>query len=128
MTRRLETELLRQQEPMWFDGAGSGGIVSVRFTLDERNRPAAPLLARSSHDRRLDRAALRAIGRLGVLPAVSTGAGVGPTIQANMIFASDYLDYREKLGLLRREIRVARQTGGSERLASIVMIGAAATN
>jgi hypothetical protein len=43
-----------------------------------------------------------------------------------MIFASDYLDYRSKLALLRREIRVARGSDGPTRLAAVVMIGAAA--
>jgi hypothetical protein len=43
-----------------------------------------------------------------------------------MIFASDYLAYRQKLATLRREIRVARGTDGPTRLASVVMIGAAA--
>ncbi|MBB3694236.1 hypothetical protein FHY05_002879 [Sphingomonas sp. BK580] len=36
------------------------------------------------------------------------------------------LDHRTKLALLRSERRVAREPGGSERLASIMMVGAAA--
>lgn len=127
VTRRLEAELLRQHEPLWTNDPASGGIVSVRFTLDERHRPVAPTLVRASKDRRLDRVALRAIGRLGELPALAWGAGAAPTVQANIVFASDYLDYRNKLTLLRREIRLARATAGPERLAAVVMIGAAAS-
>ncbi|MBY9062799.1 energy transducer TonB [Sphingomonas yunnanensis] len=125
VTRRLEAALLRQQDPIGFDAA-AGGIVSVRFTLDERHRPSAPTLARSSSNRRLDRVALLAVRRLGELPALSWGTGAPTTVQANMIFASDYLDYRNKLATLRREIRLARGTDGPTRLASAVMVGAAA--
>jgi hypothetical protein len=125
VTRRLEAALLRQHDPIGSDPA-AGGIVSVRFALDERNRPSVPTLARSSSNRRLDRVALLAVRRLGELPALSSGPGAPTTVQANMIFASDYLDYRNKLALLRREIRVARGSDGPTRLAAVVMIGAAA--
>lgn len=80
----LDTQLRRMRiDPLW----EPAGIVKVRFHANADGTPRGITTYESSGNRRLDRAARRAISKLDSLAPLPASAGYDPVIQANIIFA-----------------------------------------
>ncbi len=119
VSRKLERVMVF---PQFINEVPKSGIVSVSFRADGANRPTALTVTRKSGDRRLDRAAMLSITRLGTLPAMPDGFRSGQRFVANLLFAANYADYDRQVALLRKEARTTRiaSTGDPDALAMVI--------
>ena len=88
------------------------GTVSVRFSCAEDGKPVSVVLFRSSGDRVIDGAAMRAIAHLDTLHPMPATIRHDITVQANIIFAVDESSLARQSKVLRRNEarRIANDT------------------
>lgn len=91
------------------------GITIVRFSRDASGDTADVSLYRASGNRRLDRAAMRAVGRLTSLDRVPSGVEADQIYQANIVFASDRIAARHLQDQLATEEAARIAAGADER-------------
>ena len=86
------------------------GTVSVRFSCGDDGKPASVVVFRSSGNRLIDRAAVRAIAQMDTLHPMPAAIRHNSTFQANIILAADEQSLARQRGMLRRNEtqRVAR--------------------
>ena len=108
------------------------GLVTVRFSCDERGRPANLAIASSSGSRALDRAALRAVARIDTLHPLPSGANGGERFAARVLFADSQESSDRMMRKINAEARsqneawhVARHGSGTA-MAALVTIEPAA--
>ena len=87
------------------------GTVSVRFSCGDDGKPASVVVFRSSGNRLIDRAAVRAIAQMDTLRPMPAAIRHNSTFQANIILASDEQSLARQEGVLRRSEtqRIARE-------------------
>lgn len=87
------------------------GTVSVRFSRGDDGKPASVEVLRSSGNRLIDRAALRAIAQIETLHPMPFAIRNDSTFQANIILAADEQSLARQQAVLRRHEtkRIARE-------------------
>lgn len=86
------------------------GTVAVRFDCGADGKPTAVAISRSSGDRMLDRAVMRAVARIDTLHPLPAQVRNGASIRANVIFASDQASLaRQEAALRKDEARLAER-------------------
>lgn len=86
------------------------GTVAVQFICGEDGKPASVELSRSSGNRALDRAALRAVERISTLHPLPAEISDGAALRANVIFATDHVSLaRQEKGLRKEEAQLAER-------------------
>lgn len=104
----LDTQLRRMRiDPRW----EPAGIVKVRFHANADGTPRGITTYESSGNRRLDRAARRAVSKLDSLAPLPASAGYDPAIQANIIVARTR-SQMESLGEKLAESEATRLASG----------------
>lgn len=111
-SQKLERQLDQHlQYPQTFRPSDDAeGTVSVRFVCDGDGKPTAVALFRSSGNRRIDLAAMRAVALMDTLHPMPTRISHDARFQANIIFAADQpsLDRQQKALRQNEALRIAR--------------------
>ena len=90
------------------------GLVSVRFRLNEAGRPEAIEIAQKSGSAELDGIGRQAVARLQNVHALPSGVGKDQVFEANILIASDGVEYDRQFAALRQRqetLAAARQEG-----------------
>lgn len=126
LTKRIDTMLERKSRSLWNEQRAVSGIVTIQFQADESNFPSKMVLLRSSQDTFLNRSSMRVIKNLGTLPAFPSSFSKDQVFRVNMIYAEDYLDYREKLRVLAKDQTrsLVAHGGAGDTLAMVVTLNA----
>lgn len=90
------------------NGHEESGIVAVTFTAVGDGSTSTPTIAQSSGSAVLDRAALRAVSRMGEIDPLPKAMGPSVTVRANIIFAQDQDQLQRYSARLHRD-ELARQ-------------------
>ncbi|WP_374295770.1 energy transducer TonB [Sphingomonas sp.] len=86
--------------PGW---APAEGIVSVRFLCSEAGTPAAVRIFKTSGDRQLDRAAVRAVQRIKSMHPLPNGLKPTQIYEANVLFSLSPQHHDRMIAKLRQE-------------------------
>lgn len=107
------------------------GLVDVTFKCSEDGTPTQVAVARTSGSRRLDRAGLRAVERVGSLHPLPTGIDRDQVYRARMLFAIDdgTPPWRQEAAAMREEAdaanrKLARAPGGVVTAARVTLVPA----
>lgn len=99
------------------------GIVAVNFTANDDGTASDFSVARSSGSTALDRAALRAVSRMGQIDPLPRALGPSVVVRANIIFAQDHGQLRHYTTQLQREELASRDRNGADQPRIALTVG-----
>lgn len=111
MARELERNI--DYPPPYHGRQYSEGVTRIRFACSETGAPAELSVLRSSGDRRLDKAALRAVGRIKTMHPLPAGITHDQRYAAVILFAASELSRDEQMRALMKEPETRRLAAGS---------------
>jgi TonB family protein len=113
VTRRIENNLTY---PTVFGKLDPTGIVSVAFSCSEEGLPTTVSLYRTSGNRGLDRAAMRAVRQIKTLHPMPKAFRSNQKFVANILFATSQDNFDKQVRLLRSDAsrRNAGHTGDGQ--------------
>lgn len=106
MARELERGMIYPRAD--FGRGEPEGVARVRFTCSDTGAPTGVTLWRSSGDRRIDQAALRAVGRIKTMHPLPAGVGHDQRYAALLVFARTEASRERQLRAVMAEPEMRR--------------------